>query len=88
MTRSETFRGDKNAKALPTVPLGFRPRKQVRPGHADHVGGALLVFRTPWHHLLSFSLPPNTQLLLAVYRNRACICFPHFDRVIGMLPVP
>jgi hypothetical protein len=39
MTRSETFRGDKNAKALPTVPLGFRLRKQVHPGHADHVGG-------------------------------------------------
>jgi hypothetical protein len=31
MTRSETFRGDKNAKALPTVPLGFRLRKQVHP---------------------------------------------------------
>jgi hypothetical protein len=31
MTRSETFRGDKNAKALPTVPLGFRLHKQVHP---------------------------------------------------------
>jgi hypothetical protein len=26
-------------KAPPTVPLGFRLRKQVRPGRADHVGG-------------------------------------------------
>jgi hypothetical protein len=32
MTRSETFLGDKNAKALPSVPFGFRLREQIRPG--------------------------------------------------------
>ena len=32
MTRSETLLGNKNAKDLPSVPLGFRLREQVRPG--------------------------------------------------------
>jgi len=51
MTRSETFLGNKNVKALPNVPLGFRLREQVRPGHVDHVGGALLAFRASEHLL-------------------------------------
>jgi hypothetical protein len=32
MTRSDTFLGNKNAKALPSVPLGFGRREQLRPG--------------------------------------------------------
>jgi hypothetical protein len=32
MTRSETFLGNKNAKDLPSVPLGFRLPEQIRPG--------------------------------------------------------
>jgi len=38
MTRSETFREIRTPKPA-NRSLGFRLRKQVRPGHADHIGG-------------------------------------------------
>jgi hypothetical protein len=47
MTRSETFLGNKNAKALPSVPLGFRLREQVRPGLCEHHVAAGRMQREP-----------------------------------------
>src|SRR5712664_4442142 len=37
----------------------------------------LVAFRASGHRLLSFFAQPNTQHLMAVYRNRACIRFSH-----------
>src|SRR5260370_40652555 len=53
MTRSETFLGNKNAKALPVFLRGADYANRS-PGPVDHVGGGFLAFRasgplmTPW----------------------------------------
>jgi hypothetical protein len=59
----------------------WAPRGQMIPadhdaGAPDHVGGALLAFRTSGHHLPSCSLWPNTRLPREVCRNRAYIHSP------------